>query len=62
MLNLDRVMEVVKNDEDIGFCITCGEEYIGVEPDRRKMYCVKCRTKTVYGAEEILLQKGGGYE
>jgi len=38
-----------------GFCVACGIEVEGVEPDARRYKCESCGEKTVYGAEELLL-------
>lgn len=42
-------------DNDGGFCLACGAEAYGVEPDARKYRCDSCALHTVYGAEEIAL-------
>jgi hypothetical protein len=42
-----------------GFCLACGAEVGGVEPDARKYTCECCGEKKVYGADEILLMVGG---
>ena len=39
----------------IGFCISCGDEAYGVEPDACKYPCESCGKNTVYGAEELVL-------
>lgn len=38
-----------------GWCLTCGEEVDGVEPDARRYLCEACDNKTVYGYEELLI-------
>ena len=38
----------------IGFCIACGEEATGVEPDICNYRCIKCKQNKVFGAESIL--------
>ena len=38
-----------------GFCVACGEEAFGVEPDARKYECESCGEHTVYGAEELVM-------
>jgi Zn finger protein HypA/HybF involved in hydrogenase expression len=38
-----------------GFCIACGAEADGVEPDARRYKCESCGSKQVYGADELLL-------
>lgn len=39
-----------------GFCIACGEEVEGVEPDARQYDCEHCGQPKVYGAEELLMR------
>jgi len=43
------------SDEHGGFCVECGEEAFGVEPDARKYVCESCEERGVYGIEELLL-------
>lgn len=43
---------------DPGFCIKCGLECYGVEPDARKYPCESCGEFGVYGAEELLFHLG----
>jgi hypothetical protein len=38
-----------------GFCLICGEEAMGVEPDAREYTCESCGAPQVYGAQELLL-------
>ena len=38
-----------------GFCIACGEDAEGVEPDAREYECEHCGESAVYGADELLL-------
>lgn len=41
---------------NIGFCLTCGWVYDGIEPDVSAYLCEEgCGFNTVYGAEEILI-------
>ena len=44
--------------DDPGFCIKCGEEQGGCEPDAEKYECESCGTPTVYGAMRILEELG----
>ena len=37
-----------------GFCIACGLECDGCEPDAREYECEACGSLTVYGADELL--------
>ena len=43
------------DDDQGGFCLACGEEAYGVEPDSCKYKCEACDNPTVYGAQEIAL-------
>ena len=54
-LTLDRVMFAVQEDDNLGFCLRCGEQAYGVEPDAREYACESCEANLVYGAEEILV-------
>lgn len=42
-----------------GFCVNCGEEQDGVEPDGRECGCESgcesCGERTVYGIEELMV-------
>jgi predicted RNA-binding Zn-ribbon protein involved in translation (DUF1610 family) len=38
-----------------GFCVACGAEVLGVEPDARRYECEACGEDMVYGLEELLL-------
>ena len=42
--------------EDDGFCIVCGAEAYGVEPDAQGYECEECEEEAVYGAEQLLLE------
>jgi hypothetical protein len=48
-------MEALESGEHMGFCLACGAEAYGVEPDARKYECEACGAKKVYGAEELLI-------
>lgn len=43
--------------ENPGFCLACGEETTGVEPDARDYTCEFCGEPCVYGAAEILMMR-----
>jgi hypothetical protein len=53
-VTLDQVISAIEYGEYVGFCIACGAESFGVEPDARKYPCEVCDKNTVYGAEELL--------
>lgn len=41
--------------EDNGFCLACGAEAMGVEPDAERYECEECGEHMVFGAEQLLL-------
>ena len=48
--------EIQEADENMdGFCLSCGAQQSGCEPDARKYICEECEQPSVYGAAEILL-------
>lgn len=55
----DRVEEAVMRRmtslDNPGFCVACGEEADGCEPDARRYECEFCGEHKVYGADEILM-------
>ena len=56
--NLDRIIGVtVTTDEAYddmnGFCLHCGAEASGVEPDAREYTCEVCNKNAVYGIQEL---------
>jgi hypothetical protein len=58
-ITADRVAEAVERGmttlDNPGFCIACGEDADGCEPDARGYECESCGRPKVYGAEELLL-------
>ena len=56
----ERVTEAVErarlSPDNPGFCIRCGADAEGVEPDARKYECESCGEAGVYGAEELLIR------
>lgn len=54
----DRIMEAVERHnsslDNPGFCLACGAEAEGVEPDARNYKCESCDASKVFGAEELL--------
>lgn len=52
---LDDVLAAVERDDNTGFCLYCGAETQGHEPDARRQRCEGCGTHNVYGAEELLI-------
>jgi hypothetical protein len=54
-ITFDTLIEAVESGEDMGFCIACGAEHYGIEPDARQYECEACDLNKVYGAEELLM-------
>jgi len=59
-ITMDRVLEAVESQmfglENPGFCIACGDEASGCEPDAERYECESCGKKSVYGAEALLYE------
>lgn len=53
----DRLFDAVKREmttlDNPGFCLACGNEQGGCEPDAREYECEACGEKQVYGAAEL---------
>jgi len=56
--SIEAVVQAVQSGDCIGFCLDCGHEQDGCEPDARKYTCDSCGTKRVFGAEECLFIVG----
>lgn len=41
--------------ENPGFCLACGADADGCEPDARYYECDECGAKAVFGAEELAI-------
>ena len=58
-ITTDRITDAIERSysslDNPGFCIACGEDAEGCEPDARKYECEVCGENAVYGAEELLL-------
>ena len=56
---LDEVTEAIRSEmfgtENPGFCLECGEQADGCEPDAREYECECCGKRAVFGASEVLL-------
>lgn len=59
-LTRERIEEAVERRlsslDNPGFCIECGDEADGCEPDAREYQCEACGEMAVYGADELLLE------
>jgi len=55
----ERIMDAVESAmtslENPGFCIACGDDAYGCEPDARQYTCESCDARAVYGAEELMI-------
>ena len=62
-LTLDRILESCERSETTldnpGFCVKCGADADGVEPDACKYECEICGENSVYGAMELLVMGVG---
>ena len=62
-LTISRIMAAVEDSmrdtSNPGFCIYCGKEAEGCEPDARRCPCDSCDRPGVFGAEELLLMVQG---
>lgn len=54
-IKFEQIAEAIESDLDIGFCLTCGHEQSGCEPDARNYKCEGCGEEEVFGAAEILI-------
>jgi hypothetical protein len=58
-ITTERVVEAAEAEmtslDNPGFCLVCGEEAEGCEPDAREYTCESCGAPQVYGAQELLL-------
>jgi hypothetical protein len=57
----DEIQAIMFEDNSIGFCLACGEEAYGVEPDARRYECECCESKSVYGLEELVMAGAVAY-
>ena len=46
--------------QDPGFCIACGYQQDGCEPDMRRGLCEECGKRAVYGASELVIMGYAG--
>jgi len=57
-ITADRVCEAVERGntslDNPGFCVVCGNEQDGCEPDATNIECEVCGSPSVHGAEDLL--------
>jgi hypothetical protein len=55
-----RIIKAVEREtfglDNPGFCISCGNEQEGCEPDARNYRCEVCGDNNVFGAAELLMK------
>lgn len=51
---LDACERRARSLDNPGFCVACGEDHEGCEPDARGYYCEFCGEDAVFGAEELI--------
>ena len=61
-ITVAQIMQAIEADDSLGFCIACGAQAEGVEPDAQGYECEECGAEKVYGAEELLIMGFGGAE
>lgn len=58
-LTPSRIIKAVEREmltlDNPGFCLECGHEQDGCEPDARNYECESCGERQVFGAQELLL-------
>lgn len=56
IVSLDDVLTACENDDAIGFCLTCGTQADGIEPDTLDSECEACGAFRVCGTDELLIR------
>lgn len=58
-ITTERLMAAAKRQmfglDNPGFCVACGNEQEGCEPDARNYECEACGKRRVFGASELLM-------
>lgn len=54
-ITMKRLEAAIEDDSYAGFCIACGADAEGCEPDAREYKCEGCGERKVFGAEELVL-------
>lgn len=56
---IDAAQRRLQSLDNPGFCVACGCEQGGCEPDARRYLCETCGQRQVYGADELLIMGVG---
>lgn len=59
-MDIGELGAAIMRDDGTGFCLACGAEASGVEPDAGRVRCEDCGERKVYGAERVALMAAGG--
>jgi len=58
-ITLEKIEDAVRREmygtDNPGFCVVCGHEQEGCEPDAQNYECEECGENMVFGAAEILM-------
>ena len=52
---MGEVLQALGEDEQVGWCLSCGEERYGTEPDATNYPCESCGLHRVQGVEIVLM-------
>jgi hypothetical protein len=55
VMTADELQDSLWSMDSLGWCLECGTETDGVEPDARNYRCDECGMLQVYGMEELLM-------
>ena len=59
-ITLEKLIDAVQRQETTldnpGFCVACGQEQEGCEPDMRNGECEHCGERKVFGASELMME------
>jgi len=50
------LVQALEIDDNYGFCLGCGIQVGGVEPDAERYKCENCGNLLVFGAEQLLIR------
>jgi hypothetical protein len=52
----DWLTHIIEGDNTTGFCLSCGDEVDGIEPDAEHDACPHCYASKVFGAENLMIR------